>query len=88
MASACGSRYWPILWASRRLLCAATSMCEAETLSLDSAAVLLGMGGAVREEAVSLQALLSAVLGRAVVARVHEDDMQCIQAVGRGYGGV
>ena len=80
-----GDRCWPVLWASRRMACTAASTCEAETLSLDSAAGLLGLSCAVRKEGIPLQALMSAVLGRAVKLVAREDNTQCIAAVKKGY---
>ena len=67
------------------MACTAASTCEAETLSLDSAAGLLGLSCAVRKEGIPLQALMSAVLGRAVKLVAHEDNTQCIAAVKKGY---
>ena len=85
LATPDSSRSWPVMWSSRKQACTASSTCEAETLSLDSAASLLGLSGAVRKEGAPLQALLSATLGRPVRMIVFEDNTQCIAAVRRGY---
>ena len=76
MQSADGKRCWPIAWRSKRQGSTASSICEAETISVATA---------LKSEALPLLGLFSEALGRTVTFEYREDNTQCISAVRSGF---
>ena len=74
--SADGARSWPLSWRSKKQGSTASSTCEAEYISMATAA---------KTEGVPAQLLMEAALRRNVGLQCLEDNTQCIAAVRTGY---